>query len=131
MPPKRIFTFLNAAGIVLGILGLFLPWAEWSWVPGVYAGSNYLLGINIPFGIFTFWVWLVATISWVLFMITGQKLLLGFIMAGGIVAMICSLASLANPGALLAISRIYTASYGEYVSFTGGILILVSAAFGS
>jgi hypothetical protein len=131
MSPKRILTFPNAAGIVLDVLGLFLPWAEWSWAPGVFAGSNYMLGIDIPLGVLALVGWLVATVSWVLFMITGQKLLLGFVMAGGIVTMICSLASLVNPGALLSPSQVYTASYGEYVSFIGGTLILVGATLSS
>jgi hypothetical protein len=132
MSPKRILTSLNAAGIVLNVLGLFLPWAEWSWAPGVFAGSNYVVrGIDMPLGVFALVGWLVATVSWVVFMITNQKLLLGFVMAGGIVTMVCSLASLVNPGALLSSSQVYTASYGEYVSFTGGTLILVGATFSS
>lgn len=131
MSPKRVWTFLNALGIVLVVLGLFLPWVYLSWAPGVFAESNYMLGIDIPLGVFALVGWIVATVSWVLFMITGQKLSLGFVMAGGIVTMICSFASIVNPGALQSSAWVYTASYGEYVSFAGGTLILVGATFSS
>jgi hypothetical protein len=107
MSPKRFSTFLNISGIILDVLGLLLPWAEWSWVPGVYAESNYVLGIK------------------------NQRLSLGFLMASGIVTMIFSFASVIDPYPLHSSSRIYTASYGAYVSFAGGALILIGAAFSS
>jgi hypothetical protein len=133
MSLKRISTFLNAAGLVLDALGLFLPWAEWNWAPGGFAGPGPYpkRGVDMPLGVLALVLWLVAIVSWVLFMVKGQKLLLGFVMAGGIVTMICSLASMTNPGAFLSSSLVWTASYGEYVSFAGGILILAGATFSS
>jgi hypothetical protein len=127
MSQKMALTFLIALGIVLDVVGLSLPWVEGSWAPGVYLLPSYLLGIDVPLGVFAFVGWLVATVSWMLFMIKGQKLSLGFVMAGGIVTMICSLVSIVNPGAFLSSSQVYTASYGEYVCFSGGTLILVGA----
>jgi len=128
--PKRVFTFLNGAGIVLGITGLFLPWIEWSLAPLGFAGSNYAFGIDVPLGVLAFVGWLVATVSWVLFMIKAQKLSLGFVIAGGIITMICSLTSIVNPGAFLSSGElVYTAVYGAYISLVGGTLILVGATF--
>jgi hypothetical protein len=117
--------------MVLVVLGLFLPWVEWTWASGVFGDSNYILGIDVPLGAFALVGWLVVTASWVLFMIIGRKLSPAFVIAGGIETMICSFASIVNPGTFLPTSQVFTAAYGAYVSLTGGTMIMISATFSS
>jgi hypothetical protein len=130
---RRFLTFLNALGIVLVIFGLRLPWVNGVPAIGIFLYvPSYMVGMDTILGEYVFIGWLVATVSWGLFMITGEKLLLGFIMADGIATMILCLAALAYPTQFSGMQGpLFTASYGEYVSLAGGALILVGAILSS
>ncbi|MCJ7719687.1 hypothetical protein MUO69_07145 [Candidatus Bathyarchaeota archaeon] len=132
MSAKRFsIIFLIVGGLVLGVLGLFLPWAEWSWIRG-YMEWSPVLGINIPLGVLSFVGWLIAVLSLVLFKVRKQELLLVLPMVGGIIIMICAFAGIVNPGTLFGMRLsggfVYRASYGVYVSLIGGALTFAGAA---
>jgi hypothetical protein len=77
-----------------------------------------------------FWWGLAAAGLLVLFMISADKDLLGFLILGGIVTILCSLSSIASPGeALLWLWADFTNVYGAYVSLAGGTLILVGVTY--
>jgi len=129
MLAKRVSIITSAAGVVLGLLGLFLPWGEWMWRPPSGEWSI-VLGINNMLGWFSLIGLLLATLSWVLFKAKRQKFSPMLAMVGGIVIMMSAFAWIASPGALLYTgwSKDYIASYGAYVSFVGGALTFAGAA---
>jgi hypothetical protein len=131
MHTKRISIILSAGGLVLDLLGLFLPWAEWSWIWG-YVEWSPMLGINIPFmSMLSLSGWLIAALSLVIFKVTKQKFLLVLAMVGGIMIMIYAFAWIEDPGtifgAFLSSGHVYKASYGVYVSLVGGALTFAGA----
>jgi hypothetical protein len=142
----RAFSFLlTTAGIVLDVLGLFLPWGDWSWTPGVLT----LLGIDISEGPLALFWWFIGTVSWVRFVVKGQKQvlkpskrfslrsilfgkgLLTWVRLGGLAAVVSAFAWIASPGISQPSVGVYTVSYGAYVSLAGGTLILLGAALSS
>jgi hypothetical protein len=125
---KTISVFLNISGVILGFLGFFLPWGTWSWRPGVYAMSNLMVGIGIPLGLIALLGWLIATCSSMFMQVKGQSRSRGFAVVGGILTTIGALVWTAAPGTLMCSSKIYSPSYGAYISLVGGILIVAGAA---
>jgi hypothetical protein len=122
---KRISIILSAGGLVLDLLGLFLPWAEWSWTQG-YVEWSPMRGISIPFmNMLSLSGWLIAVLSLVIFKVTKQKFLLVLTMVGGIMIMACSFAGIVKPGTFFGLplsSLVHRVSYGVYVSLVGGAL---------
>jgi hypothetical protein len=129
LSPKRIFTLLILAGIVLDIVGLFLPWIAGSPVEQYGISVGDMLGINIFFGWAALFWCVFAAVFGVLFMIKPDKYLLSFIVICGILTTLCSLASIESPNTLWGgVSAFdYSTAYGVYVSLAGGILVLIGA----
>lgn len=130
MPPKKISILVSVTGFVLSVSGLFLPWGEREWPPGVMARPNYLLGIELTLGQFALIGCVVTAVSLLLFRIRNQKYSIAFALLGGLITMLCSLAWILNPGALaLSGWPPYRVLYGAYVSLIGSILTLLNTIF--
>ncbi len=132
MFPKRISILINVIGLILGALGLFLPWGEQCLKPWIMTESNCMLGIELALGQLTFAGWIVTVLFQILFTVRNQKYLLIFVMGGGIVITICSSVWIVNPGTLAPSGPyLYKALYGAYTSLISGILILAGTISGS
>lgn len=133
MSTKWVSVFLSVGGLILNVLGLFLPWAEWSVKPGAVGGPGSVLGVSTYVGGFFSSIGVVVSVvSWVLAMARKPKSLLALAVGGGIWIMTCAWAWIVVPGTLFGVPHtswlIYTASYGAYVSLAGGVLAFVGAA---
>jgi hypothetical protein len=129
---KWLSVFLSVGGLILNVLGLFLPWAEASLKPWMIREGSPILGIDTHVGGFFSSIGVaVAVVSWVLVMARKPKPLLTLAAGGGVWIMTCAWAWIVSPGTLFGASltsyAAYTASYGVYVSFTGGALAFVGA----
>jgi hypothetical protein len=130
---KWVSVFLSVGGLILNVLGLFLPWAEASLKPYLIREGSPILGIDTHVGGFFSSIGVVvAVVSWVLVMARKPKPLLALAVGGGIWIMTCAWAWIVSPGTLfgatLASWAVYTTSYGAYVSLAGGALAFVGAA---
>ncbi|MCJ7767906.1 hypothetical protein MUP79_05910, partial [Candidatus Bathyarchaeota archaeon] len=136
MSAKWVSVLLSVGGLVLDVLGLFLPWAELSKPLGRFGGLMHVLGINAPFGVNVLSVIgvLVAVLSWTLFIVRKHRPLLALAAGGGIWIMTCAFAWIVDPGTLFGAFRssevFYGVSYGVYVSLAGGALSFAGAALG-
>jgi len=135
MSAKWVSVFLGVGGLVLAVLGLFLPWAEESYRSDRFVGGSPVLGVNTHVGgFFSLIGVVVAAVSWVLVMARKPKSLLALAAGGGIWIMTCAWAWIVSPGTLfggpILSGFIYTASYGVYVSLVGGALTFAGAALG-
>lgn len=118
-------TFVNLAGFITCMLGVFLPWGERILLP-VMTNSYQMLGIQLLLGQFTFGGACVTGLFHILYTIKNQQYLLTFATISEIVVIISSLFWIVYPGALSPSRPYYSykALYGAYLSFVGGMLLL-------
>lgn len=122
-------------GLVLSILGSVLPWGKRLYLP--IMGSAYyiglepwkvdsVLGIELTLGRYAFVGAIVATVSLGILRVWRKKYAVVFVLAGGLTTLLCSLLWILRPGFLEPLSFIkFTASYGAYISLSGGLITLI------
>ncbi|HEY4674990.1 MAG TPA: hypothetical protein VIH48_02925 [Candidatus Bathyarchaeia archaeon] len=127
---REVSTFSSLVGLVLSVVGLFLPWTKEEWIPGAMGlSSDYLLGIELAVGQIALIACIFVSILLIFYVIRRQGYSLVFALFGGLFTMFCSLLWMVDPGALI-LSRFpvyYTVLYGTYVTFIGSVLISASA----